>query len=208
MKKNKTLILTTLLCLLPMIFSAAVYTRLPEQMAIHWGPNNEPNGYAPRLIGAFGLPLLMAVLNIVVHVGLDHDPRNNNSAPAIKLLGKWCIPVLSLIMVPASLLINMGHELPIDKIAMIMVGIIFTICGNYLPKCRQNYTIGIKIPWTLASEENWNKTHHLAGYLWIIGGILMIFFGLFGFPILTVLLLIPLAVVPMIFSFVLYKKGD
>ena len=50
----------------------------------------------------------------------------------------------------------------------------FTIIGNYLPKARQNYTIGIKIPWTLANEENWNRTHRLAGYLWMACGILMI----------------------------------
>jgi uncharacterized membrane protein len=58
--------------------------------------------------------------------------------------------------------------------AELLIGLLFIIIGNYLPKARQNYTIGIRIPWTLANEENWNRTHRLAGYLWMICGVLMI----------------------------------
>lgn len=89
----------------------------------------------------------------------------------------------------------------------------FIICGNYLPKNRQNYTIGIKLPWTLHDADNWNKTHRLAGYLYIFGGILLIA-GAFIFDTssaisglsLAVFVVILLVIVPVIYSFLLYNK--
>ena len=80
----------------------------------------------------------------------------------------------------------------------------FIIIGNYLPKARQNYTIGIKIPWTLANEENWNRTHRLAGYLWMICGILMILISLTRFVPAEWLLIMVL--VPCIYSFWLHAE--
>ena len=91
-----------------------------------------------------------------------------------------------------------------------MLGLLFLIIGNYLPKARQNYTIGIKIPWTLANEENWNRTHRLAGYLWMICGILMIFNCLTRFvPAIWLFgILLIMVLVPCIYSFWLHaKKG-
>lgn len=207
MKKNKTLILTTVLCLLPLILSAVVYNRLPDQMAIHWGTGNTPNGYTSKFLASFGLPLFLAVLNFVGHVVLDHDPRRTDSAPVMLLLGKWIIPVISLIVNPFTLLWNLGYDLPIDKVILPFIGILFIICGNYLPKCRQNYTIGIKLPWTLNSEENWNRTHHLAGYLWIICGILMLIFGLLLPPEWIIAVILVIAFIPSIYSFFLYTRG-
>ena len=84
------------------------------------------------------------------------------------------------------------------------------IIGNYLPKARQNYTIGIKIPWTLANEENWNRTHRLAGYLWMICGILMVLICLTQLVpsewLIGIILFMTL--VPCVYSFWLHtKKG-
>ena len=89
----------------------------------------------------------------------------------------------------------------------VFMGLVFVAVGNYLPKCRLNYTIGIKIPWTLNSEENWNKTHRLAGFVWVIGGVLIAVLSIFStlwliFPVILVMTLIP-----MIYSYLLYRKG-
>ena len=90
-----------------------------------------------------------------------------------------------------------------------MVGILFVVIGNYLPKTKQSYTMGIKLPWTLASEENWNRTHRLAGFLWVIGGILLILLTLLRLwnTWTFLLVIIPMSVVPMIYSYLLYRKG-
>ena len=104
----------------------------------------------------------------------------------------------------------MGYEIPIERIVPILIGLLFLIIGNYLPRCRRNYTQGIKTPWTLNSDENWRKTHHLAGYLWIFGGLLMMLLA-FAPEIMVkvgvVLLLVLTAGIPFVYSYTLYRKG-
>ena len=98
---------------------------------------------------------------------------------------------------------------PTETIVPLLVGILFVVIGNYLPKTKQSYTMGIKLPWTLASEENWNRTHRLAGFLWVIGGILLILLTLLRLwnTWTFLLVIIPMSVVPMIYSYLLYRKG-
>ena len=88
----------------------------------------------------------------------------------------------------------------------IIVSIVFLVIGNYLPKCKQNYTTGIKIPWTLNSTENWNRTNRLAGWLFMAGGILF-FLNAFLQWSGMFLIIIGIALLPIIYSFILYKKG-
>jgi len=89
----------------------------------------------------------------------------------------------------------------------ILVGLTLAIIGNYLPKCKQNYTIGIKIPWTLNSEENWNRTHRFAGRLWMVCGLAIMLTGFIGgfWVFLPIVLLMVL--VPFLYSYILYRRG-
>ncbi len=100
-----------------------------------------------------------------------------------------------------------GMKVNIGMVTNIIIGILFMVVGNYIPKSKQSYTVGIKLPWTLASTENWNKTSRLAGKLWIVGGILFIInaFLLYSGVLFIVILL--MAVIPAVYSFCLYKKG-
>ena len=89
----------------------------------------------------------------------------------------------------------------------VFMGLLFAVIGNYMPKCKQNYTIGIKIPWTLNNEENWNKTHRFAGWLWTAGGIIMMLTGFFGgFWIFFVVMLL-MVLAPVLYSYILHRKG-
>lgn len=201
-------------CLLPMILSAALYSRLPAQIAVHWDSAGNPDGYAHKAFAAFGLPLLLLGIHLITLLSIRNDPKRANASAAIKKAAMWIIPVMSLIITPVTLFIALGINIPISLIVPALVGLLFILLGNYLPKCRQNYTIGIRLPWTLHDADNWNKTHRLAGYLFIAGGIVIIagtFLSLgsrlWGMASMGLLLL--LAVIPMIYSFVLYKRsGD
>lgn len=90
-------------------------------------------------------------------------------------------------------------------VANILVGIVFIAVGNYLPKNKQNYTVGIKLPWTLDDEENWNKTNRLSGYLFVICGIIFIV-NAFFLSILPLIITILAVVIPAIYSYILYKQ--
>ena len=159
-----------MICLLPLVISFAVYNKLPDQIAIHWDDAGNPDNYAAKWVAAFGMPLLLLAIHLIGMVTILHDPKKSNQSAAMRLLSFWLVPVLSVIVVPVTLFDwhGKGHS---D----------FDGChhdcrhcvrghGNYLPKSRQNYTIGIKLPWTLADVDNWNKTHRLAGALWIAAG--------------------------------------
>ena len=209
MKANKkTLIITSIVTILPVLIGIICWNRLPEVMATHFGFNNEANGFSSKAFAVFGLPLiLLAVLWVGAFV-TAHDPKRQNISPKMFSLMLWIAPVISLVAATTIYPVNLGYELDIAFFSELLVGLMFIIIGNYLPKARQNYTIGIKIPWTLANEENWNRTHRLAGYLWMICGILMIFISLTRFVPAEWLvgIFLIMVLVPCIYSFWLHAE--
>ncbi len=211
MKQNNVIALaTSVVCLLPIILGLLLWDQLPDQLIIHWDAAGEPNGYVPKVLGVFGLPLLMCGLNLFLQFGLRTDPKIENASKTLVLLSKWIIPVLTLILMPVTLFASMGAEIPVQVIVPIFLGVLLIAIGNYLPKSKQSYTVGIRLPWTLNSEENWNRTHHLAGYLWILGGVLLLlcaFLPAVWFLPVLVILLILVAGIPFAYSYSLDRKG-
>ena len=206
---RKTVILTTLVCLLPIVAGVILYPRLPEQMATHWGFENEPNGWSSKAFAVFGLPGLMAALNLILPFALSADPKKQNMSPALVNISLWVIPVVSVMCSAMTLCYALGYSVSVARIVPAFVGVLFIIFGNYLPKTKQSYSMGIKLPWTLNSEENWNRTHRLSGFLWVIGGALFLMLTFFGWWNLYVLLGIILAMtlIPTVYSYLLYRKG-
>lgn len=90
-----------------------------------------------------------------------------------------------------------------------MLGVMFIVIGNYLPKIKQNRTLGIKISWTLNNEENWNKTHRFGGKVWVIGG-LMILFSVFlpstAMVLVMVCVIVAMVIIPTVYSYCIFKK--
>ena len=210
MKKDKIeLVLTTGVCLLPILAGLAVYDRLPEVIATHWGADGQPNGYSSRAFAVFALPLFMAALNLFLRFALSTDPKKANMSPVLKRISYWILPVISVLGSAATLGSALGCSFNMSTAATALVGVMFIVIGNYLPKTKQSYTMGIKLPWTLNSAENWNRTHRLAGFLWILGGALLLICTLLHLLSVWVLtgVLILMAVVPMVYSYILYRKG-
>lgn len=204
---KKRLVITTLICLLPIVYGLVVYNELPEMVPTHWGADGEINGYSSRAFAVFGLPVFLAVVNVICQAGLMTDPKKENQPEKLKAVVAWLIPVISLIVVPVCLLAAQGIDIDVSFIVPLLVGILFLIIGNYLPKCKRNYTMGIKLPWTLNSDENWNRTHRLAGFVWTVGSIVFIFAALFRKGLFALPVMLLMAVIPVVYSFVLYRKG-
>ena len=207
-KINLSMVLTTITCLLPIILSVILYSQLPDKLPIHFDITGHPDNYVPKFVACFILPFAFAILNLFVHFMLNSDPKKANSSETMKTISRWIIPVLSVIFLPISLFISLGKNIPTHIIIPALVGVLILVCGNYLPKNRQNYTVGIKLPWTLHSEDNWNKTHRMAGFLWMIGGAVIIITSFLQFIniaiILTVVIIV--TVVPVIYSYILYRR--
>ena len=208
MKNKKTLVITSLICLLPIIAGALVYKRLPETIATHFDLNGNPDGWSSRAFAVFGLPAILLAVNLLLPFMLRADPKHENMSGALVNITIWTIPVLSLLCSGLTLGRALGYAVRIERVLPVFMGMLFILIGNYLPKTKQSYTMGIKLPWTLASEENWNRTHRLAGFLWVLAGIYFIVMSFIGwsFPAF-VLPLVVMVLVPMAYSYILYRKG-
>jgi uncharacterized membrane protein len=118
----------------------------------------------------------------------------------------WICPVLSLVLNALVYTTALGCPLDVEIIMPLLVGLMFIIVGNLLPKCRQSYTMGIKLPWTLHNEENWNKTHRLGGKTWVIGGVITMATAFIGSFWILLGVLIVMVAVPTVYSYCLYRK--
>lgn len=207
-KKNlKTLIITSVIILLPILAGLLLWNQLPDPMPSHWNASGEVDDWSSKPFAIIGLPLILLAAQWLCVLGTAADPKKNNHPQKILHLVLWIIPVLSVVLHTVVYLTALGYGVRMEVVMPVLLGVVFTIIGNYLPKCKQNYTIGIKIPWTLDNEENWNKTHRFAGWLWTFCGIAIMFTGFFGgfWVFLPITLL--MVFVPVLYSYLLHRKG-
>ena len=209
-KYKKTLIVTTILLLLPMLAGLLLWNRLPEQVPMHWNFEGEVDGWGSRAMLVFFLPLFMIAIQWICILATAADPKNKQQADKPIRLVLWLVPVISLVTHGATYAAALGLTVEIQQMLIPVLGIVFILIGNYLPKCRRNYTIGIKIPWTLHDDENWTKTHRLAGILWTVGGVLILPTAFlptkYSFVVFMVIVL-TMTLVPTVYSYLLYRKN-
>ena len=207
-KKNlKVLIITSLVILLPILAGVILWNQLPEQIPTHWNAAGEVDGWSSKAFGVFGLPLMMLAFQWICVLGTGADPKKANHSEKILHLVLWIIPVISIVLNTIVYMVALGQSVRVEVIMPVFIGLVFTIVGNYMPKCKQNYTIGIKIPWTLNSEENWNKTHRFAGWLWTICGLVIMLTGFFGGFWIFFAVVLVMVFAPMLYSYLLHRKG-
>ena len=207
-KKNlPKLIITSLIILIPIVIGLILWDKLPDQVPVHWNMSGEVDDYATKTQAVFLMPLVLVAFQWICVLGTSLDPKKQNINDKMFTLVLWIIPIISLLcnsMVYATVL---GHKVSVEIIMPLFMGALFIVIGNYLPKCKQSYTMGIKLPWTLDDEENWNKTHRMAGFLWVIGGIIVMATAFLGAFWLFFVVLIPMVIVPTVYSYLLYKKS-
>jgi len=208
-KKNlPKLIITSIITLIPIIIGIILWDKMPEQVPVHWNINGEADGFATKTQAVFIMPLVLVAFHWICVLGTNLDPKKQNISDKVFTLVLWIIPVLSLLCNSFVYATALGHNVNVEVIMPLFMGALFVVIGNYLPKCKQSYTLGIKLPWTLNDEENWNKTHRLAGFLWVICGVIIMATAFLGVSWLLFVLLIPMVIVPTVYSYLLYKKKE
>jgi len=207
-KKNlRVLIITSLVILLPVLLGVILWNKLPQQMPIHWNASGEVDGWSSKAFAVFGMPLVMLAVQWLCVCVTQTDPKKKNHSEKMLWLVFWIVPVIGNVIFAFTYAAALGREVPVEILLPVLLGVGLVVIGNYMPKCRQNYTIGIKLPWTLSSEENWNKTHRLAGWVWVIGGLVMMASGFVAGFWLALAVTLLMALIPMIYSYVLHRKG-
>lgn len=206
-KKNKLkIIISSVITLLPMIFGFLVWDRLPENVATSFGWNGEITGYSSKMFAVVGLPAILTFVNLICIIATSADPRRKNINNKVFSIVLSIVPVCSLLCGICIYADALGYKISVESIMPVFMGVLFLVLGFILPKCKQNYTIGIKLPWTLHDEKNWDKTHKLAGKLWIYGGIIMVVSGLFNLTFLFMAIIFALVIIPTVYSYLIYKN--
>ena len=208
MKKinKKTLILTSVVTLLPIVIGLVLWDKLPDTIPTHFGLDGTPNEWSSKPFTVFGIPSLMLLFHLLCVGVTSMDPKYDQMSKKLFAIVLWICPVCSFLVVFAGYGSVLGWEMNITKFVMIGCGILFMVIGNYLPKCKQNYTMGIRLPWTLDNEENWNSTHRMAGFLWVVGGVLIIINAFLEWNWLFFVIVFAMALIPTVYSYLYYVK--
>ncbi len=207
--KSRSFLIPFAVCLLPFAIGAVFYGRMPEQMATHFDFNFQPDDYSSREFALLGIPAFMTAIFVLCVGMLEVDPKKRGMNDRLKTITRWIVPILSIIVQCIIISYALDDTLNLVRFIPILVGVLILLIGNYLPKCRQNYTMGIKLPWTLNSEENWERTHRFGGKMYVIAGLCMILAAFFSGYVSTIIFALSLVAcfIPAIYSFALYKKG-
>ena len=186
------------------------YNELPVKMASHWNAQGIVDGYSSRVFNVLFFPLLEIFLFLLLTYVPKLDPKKKN----IKLFESNYSLFISIMMIFMYIvqlqvfLWNIDIKVPIETSMPILMGILFIFVAHLIQSAKQNYTIGIRTPWTLASEKVWNKTHALGAKLFRVGGILTILSSLipkYSFIALFAFILAP-SIYLFIYSYLEFKK--
>ncbi|PRR79741.1 SdpI family protein [Clostridium vincentii] len=195
------------------IVSLYFYASLPSQIPIHWNAKGQVDGYSGKLFGTFAMPLMNLAFYFFFIVLPFLDPKKANYAKfqsAYKLI-RITFHIFFAGIQAIVLLVALGHTVNVSMFVGLGTSLLFVVIGNVMGKFKHNYFVGIKTPWTLANEEVWAKTHRMAAPLWVVGGIISAIFAIVGgesFFIALFIILSIVSIVPIIYSYIIFKKFD
>ena len=202
-----SLIAGSILTISPSLAGIVLWNRLPEKIATHFDQHNLANGWSSKPMAVFGIPFLLLLVHLFCVIVTANDPKRKNINRRIFNMILWLVPVVSVITCMSIYGLALGMDIDMGMIVNIMVGILLIILGNYTHKVKQNYTVGMKLPWTLHSEENWNRTNRMTGWVLIVAGVFFLINSLLLKTEIVLAAALIAVFVPIIYSFILYKKG-
>ncbi len=204
---RRKLIITSIITLLPMLVGLILWNKLPDTIATHWGADNQANGWSSKEMVVFGMPALLTFFHLIAVGVTMADPKRKNISKKMMNIVFWIVPVVSWVVFASVYATALGISVNIGLIGNILVGILFIVIGYFMPKSGQSYTVGIKLPWTLNDEENWNRTNRVSGYLFMICGIVFIVNAFFLSIVPMIISVLMLLIIPMIYSYIIYQKS-
>ncbi len=199
--KWKSLIITSLVCLSPILLGIALWKELPDRMAIHFNIYNKPDNFASKSFVVFAIPCFMVLLQAFCCFVNDINAYKHGERKKFERVTKWIIPVITVILQIVTLGYSLGWNLDIRRVAGILVGVILIVIGNYLPKFDyiKNYDI---------DTEKARKINRFIGIETVIMGVLLLV-SLLMPPITTVIalvLMIPYAILGVIYGIVVGRS--
>ncbi len=195
--------------LIAVVAALWLYPEFPSQMPTHWDLQGNVNGTLPRFWGAAMPALIILFLALLTSVLPVVSPRRFEIAsfePVYTLL-MLVVQAAMLVIGLSVLLAAGGYAVCVPTIAMLSIGVLLMVLGNYMGKLRKNFFIGIRTPWTLASDVVWERTHRLGGWVFVVAGMAVVICTLAGLPTWLSFAVIALAaLIPCGYSYVVYQR--
>ena len=208
-RQNKIkIIISTLLTFLPILFTFIFNDKIPDVLLTHWNLQGVTDGVMQKSQAIFFIPLTFLLAHWICILSMHFDKNNKYQSNKIYNITLWIFPILSN-FISLTIYTTSAGDFNFTSITFMLMGVLFIIIGNYLPKCKQNLVMGVRLKWTLESEANWNATHRFTGKLWMLGGILVLFTSLLPLNYLFVAFFIELfimMIIPVIYSYKFSKK--
>lgn len=192
-------------------FSAALYSRLPARIPSHWDARGAVNGDMSRAWGVWLMPVVLLIMAIVLPRLPAIDPRRDNYEkfrPSYDLVINAVMTLVAILHV-AMLGAGVGWPVPMERVTPLLVGALFVVIGNVMPRARPNWLFGIRTPWTLTNDRVWERTHRLGGLLFVIAGILLIVAALLmpaAFLPVIVICVAAAAIIPVVYSYFAWRQ--
>ena len=183
---------------------------IPDQIPTHWNAQGQIDGYSSKPVAVFLLLGVLAAMYILMLLLPHLDPFKKNYKDFEK---QYYVLRLALTMFFAALYIftllaAAGYKVNIQKFIIPCLSALFVVFGILMPKIKRNYFVGIKTPWTLHSDEVWQKTHKFGGWAFAAAGVLCFFTlwaGDWAFGAFMIIILLA-ALSPVVYSYIVYKK--
>ena len=207
----RTNVLSLIFIAITTAVAAYLYPSLPEQIPTHWNFQGEVDDYTAKPWGVMIMPLMaifvfviMKLIPVISPKGFRTDQfRGVVNIFTVTLVG-FMSAVALLVLLSAS-----GRNVHMNEMVFAGMGLLFIVLGNYLGKVRKNFFIGIRTPWTLASDEVWSRTHRLGGWIFVLIGFFMFLNAFIRFPEGWLIgSIVVVALVPVVYSYVLYRKVE
>lgn len=204
MSRKSYYVLSSLVCLMPILLGVLHYSALPENMPIHWDVSGSPDNFAAKPFVVYGIPAAMTVFNIILNALTDC--RRGCPASMRAILG-WVLPVMTIILYTTTIYYALGFGIKIEVVVPVIVGILLIAIGNYLPKVKANPSFGILTLRSRCSSENRRKINRFGGFAFVAGGLLMILFALLHLPYIALAALLLSAISPLVYSLILKQRA-
>ncbi|MET0400291.1 MAG: SdpI family protein [Longimicrobiaceae bacterium] len=194
-------------------FALVVFRRLPAEIPTHWNLAGEVDGWGPRFPAAFLAPAVATGVWLLTRFQASIDPRRREverSTPTRRLLAGILVAFMAVVEV-LTLGIALGWPLDMGEAMWPLLGLLFVALGNYMPRVRPNWYLGVRTPWTLASDAVWRDTHRLAGWAFVAAGVLTagaMFLPVGARPYVGMAALLLGAGVPLVYSFVRWRREE
>jgi uncharacterized membrane protein len=191
--------------------AGALYGRLPDSVPTHWNASGRADGFIAKPWGPFVLPLVTAGAYLLLLLVPRISPRGFRVERFRRVFEIIQVAIVAFLFLVTMLvmLAGAGVPIPMARAVVVSTGLLLIVLGNFMGKVTRNFFVGIRTPWTLASEEVWLRTHRLGGKLFVAAGAAIVVSGLLGGGVIPVIAAVAAAAgIPIVYSYLVYRRID